>query len=135
MEEDERVAKMDADQFYSGGGGKYLRGPDMRGIEMELTIKGAFEDKDYNGNPAIAITFEENDKQLTLNKGNYAMVKESTGSSETNAWINKKIVLYGVRDLNPRGEMVDCIRIRPPQQDVKRVTPGKPRDGLDDAPF
>jgi hypothetical protein len=146
MEEDERVAKMDADQFYSNKGGKFLKGADIAGLEWEVTIKDAFEDKDFNGHPAIAITFHEIEQQLTLNKGNYLMVKENMGSSDTDKWIDKKIVLYGTRDLNPKGEMVDCVRIRPPERQVKRVVPGKskspslqsenPAAGLDDeVPF
>jgi hypothetical protein len=135
MEEDERVAKMDTDQFYSGGGGKYLKGADIKGLEWEVTIKDAFEDQDFNGKPAVAITFKEIDQQLTLNKGNWLMVKENTGSAKSEDWIGKKITLFGTRDLNPQGAMVDVVRIRPPQQEVKRVTPGKPKDGLDDAPF
>jgi hypothetical protein len=126
MEEDERVAKMDADQFYKAGGGKWIRGADIRGLEWEVTIKSAFEDRDFNGNPAVALTFEEIEQQLTLNKTNKDMIKENLGSSETNEWIGKKIVLCGVRDLNPRGEMVDCIRVRQNEQEVKRVTPGQP---------
>jgi len=90
-----------------------------------VTIKEAFEDKDFNGHPAVAITFDEIEQQLTLNKGNYLMVKENTGTRETDEWVGKKIVLYGTRDLNPKGEMVDVVRIRPPEREVKRVVPGK----------
>jgi hypothetical protein len=138
---DERVAKMDADQFYTNKGGKFLKGADIAGLEWEVTIKEAFKDKDFNGHDAIAITFHEIEQQLTLNKGNYLMVKENTGSSDTDTWINKKIVLFGTRDLNPKGEMVDVVRIRPPERQVKRVVPGKskspslsenPGAGLDD---
>jgi hypothetical protein len=134
--EDERVARMDADEFYKAGGGKYLKGADIKGLEWEVTIKDAFEDQDFNGKPCIAITFNEIEQQLTLNKTNYSMVKENTGSSETKNWVGKKITLFGTRDLNPSGAMVDVVRIRPPQQDVKRAEPGKsrysenPGDGL-----
>jgi hypothetical protein len=122
---DERVAKMDADQFYSNKGGKFLKGADIAGLEWEVTIKDAFEDKDFNGHPAIALTFHEIEQQLTLNKGNYLMVKENTGTSQTEKWVDKKIILFGTRDLNPKGEMVDVVRIRPPEREVKRVVPGK----------
>jgi hypothetical protein len=143
---DERVAKMDADQFYSNKGGKFLKGADIAGLEWEVTIKDAFKDKDFNGHDAIALIFHEIEQQLTLNKGNYLMVKENTGTSETEKWIDKKIVLFGTRDLNPKGEMVDVVRIRPPERQVKRVAPGKskspslesenPAAGLDDeVPF
>jgi hypothetical protein len=127
MEEDERVAKMDTEQFYSGGGGKYLKGADIKGLEWEVTIKEAFEDQDFNGKPTVAITFNEIDKQLTLNKSNWRMVVENMGSTESNDWIGKKLTLFGTRDLNPQGVMCDVVRIRPPQQEVKRVAPGKPR--------
>ena len=122
---DERVAKMNADEFYSNKGGKFLKGADIADQEWEVTINDAFEDKDFNGHPAIAITFEEIEQQLTLNKGNYLMVKENTKTSDTDEWLGKKIVLYGTRDQNPKGEMVDVVRIRPPEREVKRVVPGK----------
>src|SRR3990167_7392401 len=140
--EDERIAKMDADQFYTSRGGKYLKGADIAGLEWEVTIDDAFEDKDFNGNPAIGISFREIEQQLTLNKGNYLMVKENMGTSITDEWIGKKLVLYGTRDQNPKGEMVDVVRVRPPERKVKRVVPGKskgksydernPPDPLDD---
>jgi hypothetical protein len=138
MEDDERVAKMDADEFYKAGGGKYLKGADIKGLEWEVTIKDAFEDQDFNGKPCIAITFNEIEQQLTLNKTNYSMVKENTGSSETKNWVGKKLTLFGTRDLNPQGVMVDVVRVRPPEREVKRVTPGKSGDaGLpnDKIPF
>ena len=133
---------MDADQFYTSRGGKYLKGADIAGLEWEVTIDDAFEDKDFNGNPAIGISFREIEQQLTLNKGNYLMVKENMGTSITDEWIGKKLVLYGTRDQNPKGEMVDVVRVRPPERKVKRVVPGKskgksydernPPDPLDD---
>jgi hypothetical protein len=139
---DERVRKMDADQFYTNkGGGKYLKGADIAGLEWEVTIKDAFEDKGFNGEPAVAITFNEIEQQLTLNKGNYTMVRENTGTSNTDEWIGKKIILYGTRDQNPEGKMVDVVRIRPPEREVKRVTPGKSKSPsynkpeFDDDPF
>jgi hypothetical protein len=124
---DERVAKMDADQFYTSKGGKYLKGVDIAGQEWEVTIAGAALEEGYKpGDPdRIAVSFEEIEQKLTLNKGNYLMVKENTGSSDTDEWVGKKLVLYGTRDLNPQGEMVDVVRIRPPEREVKRVVPGK----------
>jgi hypothetical protein len=73
---------------------------------------------------------------LTLNKGNYLMVKENTGSSDTDKWIGQKIVLFGTRDQNPSGEIVDVVRVRPPERAVKRVVPGKAKaDPSDEVPF
>jgi hypothetical protein len=125
-EQDRRVRKMDADQFYTSSGGKYLKGSDIAGQEWEVTISGANEEPGYkDGPPRIAITFHEIEQKLTLNKGNYLMVKENMGTKETDDWIGKKLVLYGTRDQNPQGEMVDVVRIRPPEREVKRVVPGK----------
>jgi hypothetical protein len=124
---DERVAKMDADQFYTSKGGKYLKGVDIAGQEWEVTISEAVPEEGFKpGDPArIALSFHEIEQKLTLNKGNYLMVKENTGSSDTEAWIGKKLVLYGTRDQNPQGEIVDVVRVRPPERQVKRVVPGK----------
>jgi hypothetical protein len=145
---DERVAKMDADQYYTSKGGKYLKGVDIAGQEWEVTISDANPEEGFKpGDPArIALSFHEIEQKLTLNKGNYLMVKENTGSSDTEAWIGKKLVLYGTRDQNPQGEIVDVVRVRPPERQVKRVVPGKskspslqsenPAAGLDDeVPF
>jgi hypothetical protein len=141
---DERVAKMDADQYYTSKGGKYLKGVDIAGQEWEVTISEAVPEEGFKpGDPArIALSFHEIEQKLTLNKGNYLMVKENTGSSDTEAWIGKKLVLYGTRDQNPQGEIVDVVRVRPPERQVKRVVPGKskspslqsenPGAGLDD---
>jgi hypothetical protein len=127
MEPDERIAKMDAEQFYASKGGKYLKGADIAGQEWEVTVSEAAPEAGFKpGDPErIAISFNEIEQKLTLNKGNYLMVKENMGTSDTEEWIGKKLVLFGTRDLNPQGEMVDVVRIRPPERQVKRVVPGK----------
>lgn len=118
---------MDADQFYTSKGGKYLKGSDIAGQEWEVTISEAAPESGFKpGDPErIALSFHEIDQKLTLNKGNYLMVKENMGTSDTDAWTGKKIVLYGTRDQNPQGEMVDVVRVRPPERQVKRTVPGK----------
>jgi hypothetical protein len=127
MENDERIRKMDADQFYTSKGGKYLKGDDIDGQEWVVTIADAQPEDGFKaGDPQrIALTFKEIDQKLTLNKGNYLMVKENTGTSDTMKWIDQKLVLYGTRDLNPQGEMVNVVRIRPPEREVKRVVPNR----------
>ena len=142
--EDERVAKMDADQFYTSKSGMYLKGGDIIGQEWEVTVSDAVPEAGFKpGDPErIALSFNEIEQKLTLNKGNYLMVKENMGTSITDDWIGKKLVLYGTRDQNPQGEMVDVVRVRPPERKVKRVVPGKskgksynernPPDPLDD---
>ena len=126
-EQDRKVRTMDADQFYTSRGGKYLKGSDIAGQEWEVTISEATPEAGFkSGDPErIALSFHEIDQKLTLNKGNYLMVKENMGTSDTDAWVGKKIVLFGTRDLNPEGVMVDVVRIRPPERKVKRVVPGK----------
>ena len=118
---------MDADQFYTGKGAKYLKGVDISGQEWEVTISNAEPEAGFKpGDPErIALSFHEIDQKLTLNKGNYLMVKENMGSSNTDDWVGKKIVLFGTRDQNPQGEIVDVVRVRPPERKVKRVVPGK----------
>jgi hypothetical protein len=127
MEPDERIARMDADQYYTSKGGKYLKGTDIAGQEWEVTIADAQPEAGFKpGDPErIALTFKEIDQKLTLNKGNYLMVKENTGTSDTMKWIDKKLVLYGTRDQNPAGEIVDVVRIRPPEREIKRVVPNR----------
>jgi hypothetical protein len=127
MENDERIRQMDADQFYTSKGGKYLKGDDIDGQEWVVTIADAQPEDGFKaGDPQrIALTFKEIDQKLTLNKGNYLMVKENTGTSDTMKWIDQKLVLYGTRDLNPQGEMVNVVRIRPPEREVKRVVPNR----------
>jgi len=127
MEPDERIRKMDAEQYYTSKGGKYLKGADIADQEWEVTVSEAIPESGFKpGDPErIALSFDEIEQKLTLNKGNYLMVKENMGSTDTEEWIGKKLVLYGTRDLNPQGEMVDVVRIRPPERKVKRVVPGK----------
>jgi hypothetical protein len=127
MEPDERIAKMDASQYYTSKGGKYLKGPDIAGQEWEVTISEATPEAGFKpGDPErIALSFNEIDQKLTLNKGNFLMVVENTGTAETDNWIGKKIVLFGTRDQNPQGEIVDVVRVRPPERKVKRTVPGK----------
>jgi hypothetical protein len=124
---DERVAKMDADQFYTSKGGMYLKGVDIAGQEWEVTISAAAPESGFKpGDPdRIALSFHEIEQKFTLNKTNYLMVKENVGTSDTEAWIGKKIILFGTRDQNPQGEIVDVVRVRPPELQVKRVVPGK----------
>jgi hypothetical protein len=127
MEPDERIARMDADQYYTSKGGKYLKGDDIDGQEWVVTIADAQPEDGFKaGDPQrIALTFKEIDQKLTLNKGNFLMVKENTGTSDTVKWIDQKLVLYGTRDLNPQGEMVNVVRIRPPEREIKRVVPNR----------
>jgi hypothetical protein len=144
---DERIARMDAEQYYTSKGGKYLKGADIAGQEWEVTVASAEPESGFKpGDPdRIALTFQEIDQKLTLNKGNYLMVKENMGSSNTESWIGKKLVLYGTRDQNPEGTIVDVVRIRPPEREIKRVVPGKakgksydernPPELSDDVPF
>jgi hypothetical protein len=135
-EQDRKVRQMDAEQFYTSKGGKYLKGVDIAGQEWEVTISEAAKEEGFKpGDPArVALTFHEIEQKLTLNKGNYLMVKENTGSSDTDEWIGKKLVLYGTRDQNPQGEIVDVVRIRPPERKITRVVPGKSKGPSLNAP-
>lgn len=124
MDNDERVRKMDADELYKSKGGKYLKGDDVEGQEWELTISSVERGGEGDYYP-LYLCFHEIEQMAGLNKGNYAMVKENTGTANTEKWIGQKIVIYGTRDQNKEGKMVNVFRVRPPEQKVKRVVPGK----------
>jgi len=123
-EQDRKVRMMDADQFYTSKGGKYLKGDDIEGQEWELTISGIERGGQDDFYP-IYLRFHEIEQLFGLNKGNYALVKENVGTPETDKWMGKKIVLYGTRGQNKEGTMMNVVRVRPPEREVKRVVPGK----------
>lgn len=123
-EQERKVRTMDADQFYQSKGGRYLKGDDIKGQEWELTISSVERGGEGDYYP-LYLCFNEIDQMVGLNKGNYVLVKENTGTSNTDEWIGQKIVLYGTRDQNKEGKMVNVFRVRPPERTVKRVTPVK----------
>ncbi len=115
---------MDADQFYKSKGGKYLKASELVGQEWELTVAGVEEGGEGSFYP-LYLAFHEITEIWGLNKGNFAIIKENMGSAETEDWIGKKVVLYGARGPNKDGEMVDIVKARPKEREVKRVVPGK----------
>jgi len=94
---------------------KYLKGEDLQGREVTVTIKemkverlGAGPDKDKEDKPVLY--FERATKSLILNRTNALVIAELYGP-ETAAWRGKRVTLYSER-LRAFGKTHDAIRVK-----------------------
>jgi hypothetical protein len=98
----------------------------------------SIEIENIEGDDVPVLYFRGQRKGMRLNKTNGLAIAKLYGD-ETDDWIGQRIELYSVPVQNPRGEMVDGIRLRrPPAQRRPPVTndePARPRRTLleDDA--
>ena len=77
-----------------------------------------------------ALTFHENDKPLVLNATNIQLLEKILGD-DTDAWANKRIVLYVDPNVSYGGKIVGGIRVRAPKPGA--TPPPPPVQELDDS--
>lgn len=87
---------VNADEYY----GNYLKGEDIT-EDITVTIKSIVPEKIEN-EEKLTIEFHEIErKTLVLNKTNKDRLKEFFGTSETDKWIDKQIILTTENAFNP----------------------------------
>jgi hypothetical protein len=116
---------------------KYLKAEDLLGKPVTVTIETApFETlKSPEGKEQgkIVLYFVGGKKCFPLNLTNWQSVSEICGN-DTDDWPGGKIVLYPAKT-QMGGKIVDCIRIRAPEQAALVTKPAKkPLPPADDTP-
>ena len=127
---------MNLDEVFPG---KWIRARHLRGKKKTLTITGAQLEKFNDGDPVVALSFEQTSMKFGCNATNRNTCRDSFGPI-TDDWVGKKITLYPTKT-DYQGKIVDCVRIEiPPQADLpkhKEVFPdsGFEDDGGEEPPF
>ena len=94
---------------------KYVTAPDLNGQDCTLTIKSVTQES--VGNPPQirpVVYFERTEKGLVLNQTNGNTIALHHGD-EMNNWRGKQIQIYPTTT-EFAGKIVDCIRVRTPNQ-------------------
>jgi hypothetical protein len=101
---------------------KYLKASDLGDQPAIATIKvAALENiKGFDGKeqPKVVCYFSKHFKPLPLNRTNFDSIMDIAGSDETDDWAGTKIELYP-SETAMNGKILDCIRIRKPNEPAK----------------
>lgn len=92
---------------------KNLKAEDLHGRQVSVTIESYERQEFREDGLKPVLSFVGKDKGFVLNKSNATSIKAIYGD-EMDGWIGKKIILFPTTT-NYRGEMVQCIRVLPPQ--------------------
>lgn len=92
---------------------KYLKCSDLKGREVELTIRGVTLEKLSDGTSKPIVYFQESQRGLLLNRINSKALAD-VYSPETDRWTGRPVVLIPSR-CEYKGEDVDCIRLKVPK--------------------
>jgi len=98
-------------------GGGFLKAEDLNGKSPTVTIEKV-EVKDFEDGKKLIVHFVGKDKALVCNKTNASIIEEVLGSSDTDDWIDRKVVLC-VKKVEFQGKLVPAIR-------VSLEVPGRP---------
>ena len=119
---------MDIGQFMTTDS-NWLRQEDLDKPRL-YTIKGADVGKVADDDKLI-LHFEDSDDELVCNKTNLSLLASFYGSTNTEDWEGKKVVLYRDENVMYAGKRVGGIRVRLP----KGEEPAKKYDFDDDIDF
>lgn len=109
---------VDISQVFSG---ETLKAADLQNREHTVVI-AAVEVKEFNDGNKLIIRFDGKKKALVCNKTNASRIGIIAGSTNTDAWIGRQIVL-APELVDFRGESVWAIRVKPPGSPA----PGQPQ--------
>lgn len=93
---------------------KYLRAADLRGQEAHVTIRGCAMENLGDNESKPVLYFNESQKGLVVNKTNSNTMVRLYGD-DTDAWTGKQLILFAM-PVEMKGEMVEGLRVRGPQQ-------------------
>ena len=102
---------------------RFLKAQDVMGRPVRATISGCtLEDLGDARKPALS--FQGRSKQLVINKTNGSLLAAWFGD-DTDQWTGREIEIYA--DKAPmQGRIVDCLRVRLPQQQAAFQAPAQP---------
>jgi hypothetical protein len=107
---------------------KSLKADDFKDNPQVLTMADVEIVTFDDGTKKPALSFQEHEKRLLLNRTNSNIIAESYGD-DTDAWRGKRIQLYAAR-VEFKGDIVDAIRVQGPKQNAAPPPPS----GFDDEP-
>lgn len=102
-------------------GGDTLKASDLQGREVTVTISSV-KIKQFDKGNKLLVTFYDKKKGLVANKTNSNRLAKICGSTDTDDWIGKDIVLY-VDLVDFQGQSVEAIRVRAPARQAEAVAP------------
>lgn len=107
--------------------GSHIKAEDLQGRDVMVQIREAkVEELGQEKDKKVVIYFQGKEKGLALNMTNTDTLIEMFGTDETDDWVGQWIVLYKDRT-KYGGKMVDCIRIKAPNQQPQASPPPPPR--------
>lgn len=100
--------------------GAFLKADDLKTAAgkygtLLLTIAGCRTGNFDDGTEQRVAGFEEDDRELGLNKTNFAAIVEITGEEDDDNWAGTQIELYVDTNVLYKGKKVPAIRVRAPQ--------------------
>ena len=107
---------------------RYLQAADLNGKPINLTIEKAPLEtlKNKSGEDTKTVLyFRGTKKSLPLNRTNWDKVADITGEDDSNDWPGHQIQLYPT-NTSFGADVVDCIRIREPEQGELKPAKAKP---------
>lgn len=121
---------MDFDNLFPS---RFLKATDLEGSEKPMTISGVSIEDLVDGTRKPAISFQETDRLLVLNKTNGLALATGFGKN-TDQWIGKRVILFST-PVSFQNKLVDALRIKiPPIKPAAPVTAGE-EDFNDDIEF
>lgn len=112
---------MKKDQIFPS---KYLKEPDLRGRDVQVTIDFA-ERVTLNQKPALLLHFVGKDKGLVINTTIYDQITGATGEDDTDNWNGHSITLFPTTT-EYQGKSMPVVRVRaqrPPSNGAKQAAP------------
>jgi len=117
---------------YAYGQSQYLRAGDIAGKTIRVAISGV-DDIEFEKGLKPVLSFAGKEKRLVVNATNFDVLADAFGDN-TELWVDKAILLVGEK-VTVRGQRVDSIRVRVPEQPADQQKPA-PDPGInDDCPF
>lgn len=122
------------------GAGDYMKAVDLP-KPILVTISGVSTTK-MEDVEKLVVHFQNEERSLLCNKTNLQLISHFLGSTETDHWLGKQIVLFSDPNIMYAGKMVAGIRVRLPQaaapvapQVAQPTAPAPAADFNDDVPF
>jgi hypothetical protein len=110
---------MHVDQLFPS---RFLKASDIAGGDVVATI-AAIVQEDVGEEIKPVLNFNEPSlKGLVLNRTNASIVAEVLGTSDTRAWVGRKIILYAAKT-EFQGRRVPCVRVRDSRTAVDARSP------------
>ena len=103
--------------------------------QVDVSMPGEPKEMKY------ALHFAELEKPLIMNSTNAELIKNITGSEDTDGWIGRKIVLYKDDNVSFGGKLVGGIRARAPKKPLAKLVrkpapaPVEQENGEEESPY